>query len=167
VNRGLQLAGAAQAVQPQDPQDGLRVHDLALLHERQRVVQRDVAELEPLVLVGGQAAVRVRSLDARGERGAGSDASRCGPERRQPAPGGAVPVSSSARGGRRHRSHRAVVDVGVPQHRSPGGDPPLAHEQEPAVVVEREDRHGARVPDDVPRAARSVRALDGVDPDLG
>ena len=58
------------------------------------------------------------------------------------------------------------MPAGISSRASAGGDPPLADEQEAAVVVEREDGDRARVADDVALAGRAVGALDGVDAEL-
>ena len=64
----------------------------------------------------------------------------------------------------------AVVDVERAgrdlEQRLARGDTPLADHQEPIIVVEREDRDGPRVANDVARPARAVGALDRVHAEL-
>ncbi len=58
------------------------------------------------------------------------------------------------------------MPAGISSRRGPGGHAPLAHEEQPVVLVEREHRDRARVPDDVARSPRAVGALDRVDAEL-
>ena len=83
-----------------------------------------------------------------------------------------IPVSSSSSRGAASSgssiepSSRDVERAGRDlEQRLADGDPVLADEQHAVLVVDREDRDGARVPDDVARAARAVGPLDRVDPE--
>ena len=68
------------------------------------------------------------------------------------------------------RSRRVVgstssVPAGISSRIRPGRQPVLADERTRSVVVDREDRDGARVADDVALGARAVGPLDRVDPE--